>query len=413
MSVSGGAVRDAGPEGGRTGDWSTGRRLVVSLLWAVVLVAVLSRVVSAVAGWSRGGWDLWIVHLAGRDFLHGAPVYDDPYFLYAPSSALLAAPFGVLGQHTVLVLGTIGVACTLTWLCLGSVRLLAGDASPWLAPAALLVLLVSRPGSELFQTLNVEFVALAALPLLYRWAADGRWTAFGVLLGLTIAVKPILLALVLLPLLARNWRAVAWAVGVPAGLSVVGLLLMPGTFAVVPEMMAQALGGSAAAAQGGNMSLAGVFGSFDVSGPLVLLGRAAVVAVGIAAVVVRWRRGGDPVERVVHTGTLALLTSILAASLAWDHYLGCLVPLFVVAARSAAAARAAWPVWACTVPLLTVLLPLPAVPVGPFTYGARAGLGVLVTFAVLALLALRTAPQPRSAAAGRPADSRGVAAERH
>src|SRR5438270_13833592 len=86
-----------------------------------------------------------------------------------------------------------------------------------------------------------EAVALAA-------AASGRWRLAGLVLGLSLAVKPVLLPLLLLPVLWRRWEALpvaALALAVPTALAA---LVVPSSSAFL-TMLAPTLGQGPSTAQ--------------------------------------------------------------------------------------------------------------------------------------------------------------------
>jgi arabinofuranan 3-O-arabinosyltransferase len=363
---------------------------------------------------ARLGFDLTVVLDAGRNLLHGRPVYADPLFLYLPSSALLAAPLALIPPAVAVAAGSVLAGLALAWLCLGSVRLLAPKAPAWAGPVVLLVVLLSQAGGALMSAVNVEVVAFAALPLLHRWSADGRWVRAGALLGLTLAVKPILAPLLLLPLLARRWRSLLLAAGVPVVLSAVAVALMPARGDVPHQVLTHLTGAAQPAFAGADVSLDGLFRSFGAGGTPVLVARAVVFVLGVGAAVLRWRQGGDDVLRVVESGTLALLATADASSLAWDHYVFLTVPLLVLAGTPGSLVRRAWLVWPCLLPFVSLFFPLPQAPVARFDYGARSGLGLLAVVLVLSAAvlsvpvrsALRSAvehPGPRRHPRGAPA----------
>ncbi|MGY1841103.1 MULTISPECIES: glycosyltransferase 87 family protein [unclassified Modestobacter] len=359
-------------------------------LWVSVGLLLALRVVQG----ARAGFDLGVVLVAGQHLLDGQPVYDDPFFLYLPSAALLAAPLALLPGSLVVAGGALAAGLAIVWVVTASVRLLNPAAPDWLAPTVLVGALISLPGGALVYGANTEFVALAALPLLYRWAADRRWTRFGLLLGLTVAVKPILVGLVLLPLLARRWRAVGWAVVVPVVLSALALALMPDRGQLLGTALPRLLGGPPTPFLGVDASLSGVLRGLGVGEPWSLAARAAVALLGLGAAVVRWHRPGDPTTRVVESGTLVVLTTTVASSVAWDHYALFAIPALVLVTRPDALVRRGWLMWPCLLPLLAEFVP-PA-PAGPLSYGVRAGVALLALLVVLAGTALRRprAPQP-------------------
>ncbi|WP_337062006.1 glycosyltransferase 87 family protein [Kineococcus sp. G2] len=360
-------------------------RAGVAALWSATSVCLLLRAWQGAVN----AFDFLVVHAAARSVLAGQDPYADPLYLYPPGSALLALPVALLPSPAAAVVASLACVTAVVVACWGSARLLAPGAPPWLVPLTLLVVLVSPAGGALTVSANTEFCAVAALPFLYRWAADGRWRRFGVLLGLTLAVKPILLALVVLAVLARSWRAAAWAVGVPAVTSAVGLAVAPGGSGLVPVVLERLAHGSPEPVSPWmEVSVAGVLRNGDVGPGWILLARALVLLLGAAAVAARWSRRDVGAQRTVQAGTLLVLTSVVGAPLAWDHYAVLLVPLFVSAVDGATASRHRRTVLWCSVPLAVLLVPRLAPVREPFGYGFQAGTALLVVLLVLCAEAL-------------------------
>ncbi|MCI2237005.1 DUF2029 domain-containing protein [Kineococcus sp. TRM81007] len=373
------------------------RRAATAALWSAASVCLVLRTWQGAVN----AFDFLVVHAAARGVLAGRDPYADPLYLYPPGSALLTLPVALLPSSAAAVVASLACVAAVVVACWGSARLLVAGAPPWLVPLTLLVVLVSPAGGALTVSANTEFFAVAALPFLYRWAADERWGRFGVLLGLTLAVKPILLALVVLAVLARSWRAVAWAVGVPAVTSAVGLAVTPGGSGLLPVVLERLAHGSPEPVSPWmEVSVAGVLRNGDVGAGWILLARVLVLLLGAAAVVVRWSRGGAGASRTVQVGTLLVLTSIVGAPLAWDHYAVLLVPLFVSTVDGATASRHRRTVLWCSVPLAVLLVPRLDPVREPFGYGFQAGTALLVVLVVLCAEALapRRSPSRRGGA---------------
>ncbi len=354
-------------------------------VWALWISAALLMAVRVYQG-HKVGFDLGVVYVAGQHFLNGEPVYTDPFFLYLPSSALLAAPLALLPGPFVIASGAVLAALSIAWLCVASVRMLAPQ-TPWMAPVLLVAALISLPGGALVYGGNTGFVALAALPLLYRWAMDDRWTRFGVLLGLTIAVKPILAPLVLLPLLARSWRAIAGAVVVPLVVSAIAMAFMPDPGRLLTSTLPQILAGPPSPFLSADASLSGVLRGWEVDETWSLAARAAAAALGLTATVLRWSRSDRGAARVVESGSLAILTTSVASSVAWDHYFLFVLPVFLFATQRGSLVRRAWLVWPCLIPLMVQLIPPTAS--GVTSYGAQIGAAIFLTFLALAVTEIK------------------------
>ena len=134
---------------------------------------------------------------------------------------MLSAHTAFLIWNTLSILAAvIGVACAVRFAGL-SIR----------GPVGAALLLVLSLSESLTTTLllgNLNNCVLLALGSGYLLAERrGRPRLAGVLLGLSLAVKPVFVLVLLLPLLQRRWRTVGWAIAIPAVLNVAGFLLTP------------------------------------------------------------------------------------------------------------------------------------------------------------------------------------------
>lgn len=365
-------------------------------LWMAIVAVAAVRLKQAIPF----GGDLRIIWFAGRHLLDGDPVFADPYFIYLPSSALFAAPFGLLPEDVGVGVGAVLGCLAVIAFAWAAVRLLAAPAPRWLAPAVALAVLVSHAGGDLITVANSEFVTLAMLPFILLSAARGRWVLFGVLLGVSIAVKPFLLALLALPLLAGRFRALAIAIGIPVAVSLLTLPFVadPGAFfgTTIPNL----LQGQDALNNTANASLANLLEYVGVPERLALLLRLLLVVVGLTAALLRWRRpGGDPVVRVVEVGTLLLLTSSLASSVVWSHYSLLALPVFVIAGRAGAVTGRTAVLWPLLLPVFALGYPA-SMPGVWGTVMVRVGVALVLILLVLSWRAARSQPAAAEPAAG-------------
>lgn len=350
-------------------------------LWTSVAALAVLRIWQ---GYKNGG-DLRIIWYAGRHLLDGVPVFDDPGFIYLPTSAVLAAPFALLREGHGIGVGVLLCCLAVVVLVTASVRLLGAPGPRWLAPAITLLVLASYPGGDLVAVANSEFVPLAMLPFVLSAAARGRWTTFAVLLGVSIAVKPFLIGLLLLPVFSLRLRALAIAVGIPVVGSALSLLVVadPGGFfrVTIPNL----LRGQEQLENPANASLAHLLDYAGVPDRVALLLRVALVVIGVGAALMRWRRtAGDPVVRVVESGTLLLLTSSLASSVVWSHYSLLLVPVFVIATRAGAVTGRTWVLWPLLLPIVAAVGHPAQVATIWGTVMVRVGLALVLILLILA-----------------------------
>ena len=220
--------------GPRTSPPSTSA-VVRTALWPIAIMSIIHRsYVLTSNGYITDDWAP--VYRAVRNFRAGAAIYNehfdqvDPHYLYPPGGTLLMAPFGYIdsefaARNWFIVLNTaaIIVACCLL------VRLVRFPLTSVALPALLAAAFVTESVTNTLVFTNVNGCILLAEVLFFRWLLDGRvsreWLA-GIAIGLSLVVKPVLGVLLLIPLLNRQWRALAAAMVVPIGFNVAALPLV-------------------------------------------------------------------------------------------------------------------------------------------------------------------------------------------
>lgn len=103
--------------------------------------------------------------------------------------------------------------------------------------------LAYKPYVNLVLIGNWTAISAAALPVALLLAHRRRWGTAGLVVGLAIACKPMLVPVGLLFVIARRWRGLAAAVLVPLGLSLAGALLMPSPSLFFTKTLPFLLGG--------------------------------------------------------------------------------------------------------------------------------------------------------------------------
>lgn len=195
-----------------------------SALWPIAILSVLHRsivittngnitddfkpVYRAVVNFRRG-WDIYNEHFD----------YVDPHYLYPPGGTLLMAPFGYLpeypSRYLFILINTVAILAA--WYLL--LRMFNYTLSSVAAPALLLAMFCTETVTNTLVFTNINGCVLLAEMLFLRWLLDGRigrqWWA-GVAIGLTLTLKPVLLPLLLLPVLNRQWRALVPAFVIPS-----------------------------------------------------------------------------------------------------------------------------------------------------------------------------------------------------
>jgi arabinofuranan 3-O-arabinosyltransferase len=307
--------------------------MAVALVWAVGIAMYALRVGRALG---QGGGDFRAVWTAVDAFLRGQAPYaasgvaspPADAFLYPPSSLLLLAPFGMLRFSRALpfyVLVDAAAILLAGMLCLRLFRL------PWASYRAALipaVIALFAPVTQELYAANVNGLVLLGESAALLAAARERWRLAGCLLGLTFAIKPVLLPLLLLPVLERRWTSAALAGGIPVLLSVIAFPLMVEPWQFVRDVMPDLLlGGSALQ----NVSLRGSGTLLGLPVGVVTGVRLIVLAVSIVILWRLWRRSGDATCRLVNLASVVIAATFLCASIVRGYYGVYLLPLLVSA----------------------------------------------------------------------------------
>jgi arabinofuranan 3-O-arabinosyltransferase len=307
------------------------------VLAAIPVLWFLEQFVRHYAGQGHDFLPLWN---AGRNLLQhhplyfqgrpaGGPDWPDIYylFLYPPSMLLLVWPLSLLGFSSAKLLFFLADAAAIlvaAGLCLELFGI------RWRSRTGILVLaglFLALPVTNTLHNEQVNGLVVLAQAAMLVAAARRRWVLAAVLLGVSLMIKPILLPLVLIFLLARQWRAALLALAIPAGLS---LAILPFT-ADGGQFFTQALPllvrGNAAYFQKWNVSLAGEAAVVGVPQTMALLLRGLFVAAGAVAIWLRWKRKGDETLRLVEVSGLIILITLLGFSFAWQEHIIFLLPL--------------------------------------------------------------------------------------
>lgn len=374
---------------------------VTALLWFLALATYGNLALRSMV--ATNPVDFYILHDGARRLLEGGSVYADPNFLLTPSGLFVVGPFGLLDRHVAFLLwNTLSVLATVAAVACAARFARVGLAGP--VPAALLLglsLSESLTTTLLFGNLNNTLLLALGSAYLLAERSDRRLAA-GLLLGVALAVKPVLVLVLLVPLLRRRWQTVGWAVAVPAVLNCTGLALLPHR----ADFFTVAVPSQLAARTGSNSSLWAVGSTFGWPAWLVVLLRVAFLLAAVAAV---WwlRHHPDRVLRLAVSYGLLLLATFLSFSLSQGYYSMLLLPLFASAVSSASPMRNPL-TWVATYLFMTLdVWAPPQLPrlsgwfaVGHWTLGWALLFAVLVVWAQREAGGVRVAiPSPRDARA--------------
>lgn len=357
-------------------------------------------------------WDLMASFRAEVAFVHGSQPYSlaathHRLFVYPPSALLLDRPLADLSIRQAEVFGLVATA-VLMWLTVIVAAHVVGRRPFGLTAAVVVLALHWTPAMvDELKLANVSVLCAFVLAVFFLLALRDHWMAAGILIALTLSIKPLLLPVLLVFVLARKWRPLAVTIAIPAVLNAIGFAVVkdPGqVFSKLPSLL--------------NRSGSGVYFNsawvdvlrqdLGVSDVLTILVRLATVALTLAAVWWCWRRQTDDVLRLVITSSLLLIGTFLAWTLSESHFMLALVPLAMTVVVPGSPMR--WPpAWIGT--LLFIGLTPPASLLGlesdaNFSLWRAFGM-TLVLLTVLVAILVRP---PRRRAAPLPGDAVALAA---
>jgi arabinofuranan 3-O-arabinosyltransferase len=271
------------------------------------------------------GWDLRPSWHAEKLFVYGGAPYSVKAFVYPPSSLLLLRPIAPLTQHQLVVGGlvateVIGTICVmLTAVAIG--------ARWWGPTAAVSVLLLTLTGAMRGEMPleNLSILGFLALALFFLFVLRDHWIAAGVVIGLSLSVKPLLLTVLIVFLLARKWKALGIAVAIPVVLNGVSLAILtsPGQiFSKLPTLLNRT--GSGVVYNSAWVDVARTLGLPE--GVTILL-RVSAVFMVLVATWFSWNRMTDPRLRIITATSVLLIGAYIAGTLSEYHFMLTLVPL--------------------------------------------------------------------------------------
>lgn len=313
------------------------QRVLSAVLWPLAVLTYLHTVSVALAN-SRG-IDFRIIYGGASDFLQGRPVYDDPEYLFFPGGLLLSSPMGVAPpelSHLIYVL--LAAACA----PVAAAVLLHLMGRSWRSPLGAGVLLGLAVSEAVTVTLvlgnvNTWLAVLQALFLLLL--VRRRHAAAGLMLGLAIALKPVVGPLLLIPLLARRWGTAAVATAVAVMLNAVGFLLV----AERGQFLSITVGELVSVRNDANSSIAAAVAFLELPPAVSLVARAAAAVLVVLALLWSRRVADEPMRLAAQVGAL-MLGTFLVASLSEMYWSVLLLPLVLSVCRPSSPMHG-WPAW--------------------------------------------------------------------
>ncbi|MGH3552446.1 MAG: arabinofuranan 3-O-arabinosyltransferase [Mycobacterium sp.] len=340
--------------GPRTGAPSTAT-VLRSVLWPVAILEVIHRSVVVTTNGNITD-DFKPVYRALLNFRHGWDIYNehfdyvDPHYLYPPGGTLIMAPFGYLpfaeSRYLFIACNTVAIVIA-AYLLLRMFNYTLGSVA---APALLLAMFCTESVTNTLVFTNINGCILLLEVLFFRWLLNGssktngsrhQWWA-GIAIGLAVVVKPVLLPLLLLPLLNRQWRAVVAGLMVPAVFNLAALPLVVHPMDFVTRTLPYMLG----TRDYFNSSILGNGVYFGLPTWLILLLRIlfTLLAIGSLWLLYRYYRTRDPRFWMLTSSGVLLLWSWLVLSLAQGYYSMMLFPFLMTVVLPNSVIRN-WPAW--------------------------------------------------------------------
>ncbi|QFR97949.1 DUF2029 domain-containing protein [Streptomyces tsukubensis] len=297
---------------------------------------------------------------AARAVLDGESPYADRRFLYLPGAVVAALPQTLLPAAALAyVVPALGLGLVLLgwWAAL---RLFSvPPRSHYALVGVALAVLAFAPLANLVVIGNWTAMSAAALPCALLRAHRGRWIAAAAVIGLAITVKPMLVPVWLLFVLAKQWRALAVAVLLPAGLSLGMALLVPHPGYFFTRTLPFLLHGQDSFALLWDASLVAVLPRLGVPQTLATAVAVAVAVLGLWCARRRWRGDDAPAGspeaalRLTETAVMVMLAAFLVSRPSFDHYLLVVLPLLLASGvLRSSAPRSPW-FWIALLPQAT------------------------------------------------------------
>nr|WP_255450403.1 glycosyltransferase family 87 protein [Skermania sp. ID1734] len=195
-------------------------------LWPIAIMTVLHRVViKAVNGYITD--DFTPVYKASLAFLNHRAVYGenlsfvDPHYLYPPSATLLFSPLAILDPEKARWLFIVinAIAILIAWYLL--LRMFGRSLSSIAAPVLLLGMFMSETVTNTLVFTNINGCVLLGEVVFLMLLLRRRDLWAGAAIGLTLAVKPILWPLLLLPIVRKQWKVFPTTIAVPLVLNAI------------------------------------------------------------------------------------------------------------------------------------------------------------------------------------------------
>ncbi len=178
----------------------------------------------------------------------------------------------------------------------------------------------------MFQLENLTLILLPFVAGFYSLLVSRHWLGAGLVLGVSLTIKPMLAPLLLLLLLEKQWKAIAVAIGLPAVTSAIVLAVssQPGRF------VNQARNIVSGNDHGGGINVSGIGALWNVNGSVIVVVRVLVAAATVVAVQRIWTGKESRTLRFVWSGEALLAGLLLVFEFTHSFDALLLLPAFVV-----------------------------------------------------------------------------------
>jgi len=302
------------------------------VLWPLAILTIIHRVVVKAVNGSVTN-DFGTVYAATRRFLDGGPVYvenllvSDPHYLYSPSATVLLSPFGMIDMYTYARWTFIAF----NFLCIvGAVllllRLFKIPLTSYATPAVFLGVFLTESVTNTLVFTNINGLIFLCQAAFFVLLHERRLWLSGIPLGLSLAIKPMLAPLLVLPLLRRQWQPFVISIAIPLVTFTWGWWATAdgkSYFDVIGPYMSEVRDYY-------NSSIAGIGAYFDAPEPLVLAARVVVIALTLATVwLLMGYRHNHEVLWMTTTAGVVMAGVFLVSTLGQMYYSMLLIPLLL------------------------------------------------------------------------------------
>lgn len=296
-------------------------RPTVVAAWTVATLTFATSLVPVVNG--PQGYDTAPLTKAAHAFVDGGHPYTGTGagdFLYPPSALVLLLPLAALGLAWAGRLFFVVDLCSILLASAVLLRLFGVQVRGFAGAVALFGIGLAWPVIFTLDAGNVNGPILLGFACFLSAATRRSWTAAGVVLGLTLALKPILLPVLLVVALYRRWQALVIAVAVPIVLSAPVLLAVPATRSFFHTTLPLLVRGQNGQIQRASVSLWSAAERVSIPSLGIRGAQVAVLLVTLALLWRRWRGDVSEPRRLVELTTIALVGGFLLSSFAFQHY---------------------------------------------------------------------------------------------